>query len=397
VTPRDWIDLTLALIGGALVLGAGLWMRNRQRLIAKLQVFAEWLAEGNEDAIPPMPQGRALAGLAGALESLGRQLTEVRSSETGALERARRLAEAVLEAMPDPVLVIDGEARVTRSNSAAQRLLGPALKPGIAAADLGNAVLQLAAEEASVGFPVASNQVPKVEMTLEGTVRKFRVRALPLGGLGTSGAILVLQDVSETEAEATVLRLAAQSALAELRPLIDGLGVLLLQGAPDELTPARPTGLAEWQAIDRILRDHEAAGADRPPAAVDLARLTGEVVEAVSLEAQRRRVKLKAHLRPELPAPQPITDEVAVERLLLRTLRQVIQARGPGDAVTVEVQARPRPSVRITPGLPASALGATIDTALLERAQAALLDESSPSGHTTILRFSQSELRPEFS
>jgi PAS domain-containing protein len=380
-------EVVLMGAGAVLLLAGSLWLRSRFLLLDELQRYARRLSEADYTAAPPKGSTGSLRELVQALTSLGEQLRDVRVTEKGKLETARRQAEAVIEAMPDPVLVFDGDARVVRFNSAAHQALGDKLAVGAAAGDLGNPVLTLAAEEASVGFPVAGNQVPQVRLPAlneDAEPRIFRARALPLSdSASAAGAVLVLQDVSEAASEVDLVRHAALTALVEIRPLIDGLGVLLLgsdAGASQE-TP----GYREWMAVDRILRDLEAAGVEPTREKLDLGRLTEEAVTAVGLEAQRRRVKVETRIA--VPAPQLVTDTVAAERLLLRTLRSALQLNEPGGKMTVEVREKPRPQIRISPGFPKGTIPSAIDAVLLERARAALLHERGAPRGTTVIQF----------
>jgi len=388
-----------------LVFGAGAlallliaaWLRARFALLDALQRYAHRLAEGDYAAPPPAQGGSGpLRDLVHALASLGTQLRDVRATEKGQLEAARRQAEAVIEAMPDPVLVVDGEARLVRFNSAAHRALGDKVAAGVAASELGSPVLTLAAEEASVGFPVSGNQVPQVflpPLTEGAGPRSYRVRALPLSeSAAAAGAVLVLQDVTDATTEVDLVRQAALSALVEIRPLLDALGVLLRAGrgaATEANAPLALDGFQEWMAIDRILRDLEAAGVEPRRETIDLGKLTEEAVVAVGLEAQRHRVKLETKI--VVPAPQLVTDAVATERLLLRTLRSALQLREPGEKLTIDVRDKPRPQIRISPGFPKGMAPSAIDAALLERARAALLHERGTARGTSVIQFAKEE------
>jgi hypothetical protein len=373
--------------GAVLLFGSFLWLRSRFRLLDQLQRYARSLSEADYSAPPPEGGSGSLRELVRALTSLGTQLRDVRATEKGRLEVARRQAEAVIEVMPDPVLVFDGEARIARFNTAARQALGEKLAVGAAAADLGSSLLTLAAEEASVGFPVAGNQVPPVRLpptSEESEPRSFRVRALPL--VDGTGAVLVLQDISEAATEADLVRQAALTALVEIRPLIDALGVLIL-GSRENAEAEAPTGYREWTAVDRILRDLEAGGVEPVREMVDLGKATEEAVDAVGLEAQRHRVKLETNI--SVPAPQLSTDAVATSRLLLRTLRAGLQLNEPGGKMTIDVRDKPRPQIRISPGFPKGTSPSAIDTALLERAHAAILHERGGrgGGGTTVIQF----------
>jgi PAS domain-containing protein len=372
--------------GTVLLFGSFLWLRSRFRLLDQLQRYARSLSEADYSAPPPKGGSGSLRELVQVLTSLGTQLRDVRATEKGRLEVARRQAEAVIEVMPDPVLVFDPEARIVRFNTAARQALGEKLAVGVPAADIGSPLLTLAAEEASVGFPVAGNQVPPVRLPAiseEAEPRSFRVRALPLADGG--GAVLVLQDISEAATEADLVRQAALTALVEIRPLIDALGVLILAGR--ENPSEAPPGYREWTAVDRILRDLEAGGVEPVRETVDLGKVTEEAVDAVGLEAQRHRVKLETHI--SVPAPQLNTDAVATSRLLLRTLRAALQLNEPGGKMAIDVRDKPRPQIRISPGFPKGTSPSAIDTALLERAHAALLHERGGrgGGGTTVIQF----------
>jgi PAS domain-containing protein len=383
--------------GAILLLLASIWLRTRFALLEELQRYASRLSEGDYTAPPPRGGSGPLRDLVHALASLGTQLRDVRATEKGQLEAARRQAEAVIEAMPDPVLVFDGEARVARFNSAAHQALGDKLAVGVAASELGSPVLTLAAEEASVGFPVGGNQMPQVRLPslAEGAEpRIYRARALPLSETAAAaGAVLVLQDVTEAATEVDLVRQAALSALVEIRPLIDALGVIILGGrlkGPDgDATREDIEGYREWMTVDRILRDLEAAGVEPAREKIDLGKLTEAAVVAVGLEAQRHRVKLD--MRIAVPAPQLVTDSVAAERLLLRTLRTALQLREPGEQLVIDVRDKPRPQVRISPGFPKGMTPSAIDAALLERAGAALLNERGTARGTTVLQFTREE------
>jgi PAS domain-containing protein len=373
------LELLVTLASLLTIAGAAILVHRRDRLLAKVRQLAAQLDEGQAGASPThIPE--SLGGVASALDQIGHRLAALRSTEQGRTEQALRLAQAVLEAMPDPVLVFDGEARITLFNTAAGTLFGAPLQIGATASALGDPVLQLAAEEASIGFPVASNRVPHVDLVDHGTKRRFRVRALPLPR-SSSGAVVVLQDVTETDLEVDRLRHAAQSALFELRPLVDALGAALLQarssGAP---------GIDEWGAIDAVLRDVEGSAGDQTLQKVDLAELVDSALDAISIEAQRRSVRIERQV--DRPTPTPLTDAAATRRLLLRTLRMALRTRAEGEVLTVEVRGSPRPLVRIWPG----AFEETpLDQVLLDRAQIVARTEPGKDGEppATLLQFAQ--------
>ncbi len=376
MSTRVALELALAVGGLAALIGTVAFERRRGRLLSQVGRLAAQLAGG----AAPVPVPGSLRGLVATLEQIGQQLTTLREGERGQLEKALRVSEAVLEAMIDPVLVFDESAQISRYNSASKRLFGETIAIGAAAAALGDPLLQLAAEEASIGFPVASNQVPHVDLMQKNARRRFRVRASPLPGGGPPGAVLVLQDVTESDAEADRLRHAAQSALFELRPLVDALGAALL--APGGKKPS--PGLDEWRAIDQVMRDVEGSAGDQPPTPVDLDGFVEEALDAIAIEAQRRGVKLRRSV--ERPAPRPVTDPSAMRRLLLRTVRTALRGLKDGDILSVAVRTLPGPAVRITPGVSETT---PLDGILVDRAQVLVLTERSDQASTTVLQFTR--------
>lgn len=124
--------------------------------------------------------------------------------------------DALLDAVPDPVLVLDGDGTVVEANPAAQALAGDRAAIGRRLADLpGLSVLSTAA------IPV------KAPLTLEcgGALRSFEVTRVPLavgGGGREVGCLLMLRDVThrlraEARLEDTVRRLDAARQEAERR------------------------------------------------------------------------------------------------------------------------------------------------------------------------------------
>ncbi len=76
-------------------------------------------------------------------------------------------AEAVIAAVPDPLIMIDRQRRIVRSNEAAAEFIGPGAQPRDLAAALRNPVLLAAADALLRGEPVRS-----VEFALSGPIER---------------------------------------------------------------------------------------------------------------------------------------------------------------------------------------------------------------------------------
>jgi two-component system phosphate regulon sensor histidine kinase PhoR len=103
-------------------------------------------------------------------------------------------AEAVIAAVPDPLIMIDRQRRIVRSNAAAAEFIEPGAQPRDLAAALRNPVLLAAADAVLRGEPVRS-----VEFALSGPIeRVLRAHFAWIGepALDGAAAILTLHDVT---------------------------------------------------------------------------------------------------------------------------------------------------------------------------------------------------------
>ena len=178
------LDPSSALLGFVLVSG-GVALLAR-RYLADLHTigdYADQLADGRD---PPMPKiHRAEAGsLAAALARLDR----VAASRRDHLAARVAANEAVLDAVPDPLVVLDRTRHVTRANRAARDLLGDDLQGRDLAMALRHPAV-LGAADQTLGGAGARD----VEFTLPGSVdREFIARFVPLPADGGTEASVVL-------------------------------------------------------------------------------------------------------------------------------------------------------------------------------------------------------------
>src|SRR5262249_27799203 len=87
------------------------------------------IGRGDLDQLVAVPSNDDLGQLAGAFNTMARQLREFRQSNAARLLRAQQTARATIDSFPDPVLVIDSAGRVEMANPAARRLLGVPVGP----------------------------------------------------------------------------------------------------------------------------------------------------------------------------------------------------------------------------------------------------------------------------
>jgi signal transduction histidine kinase/HAMP domain-containing protein len=85
------------------------------------------IGTGNLDQVVPVKSRDELGQLAGAFNTMARQLREYRQTSYARLLRAQRTSQAAIDSFPDPVLVVDSEGLVEMANPAARRLFGTTL------------------------------------------------------------------------------------------------------------------------------------------------------------------------------------------------------------------------------------------------------------------------------
>ena len=145
------------------------------------------------------PIGAAAAPLVG--RALWPGLMRLRGTYDARLIRAEtRLAaaEAVIAAIPDPLLLIDARRRIVRANQAAAALIGRRAEPGDLAGALRNPVL-LSAVNSLLRGEVASNPGRSIEFNLSGTTdRVLRAHLARIDGPALDGAValLILDDIT---------------------------------------------------------------------------------------------------------------------------------------------------------------------------------------------------------
>ena len=250
------LDGGSALVGAGLSLGAGavlggLWLTSLDRLALALRRASE--DDGATTEPPPLP---AAAEVAGEVGRLARALQR-RSEEVG---RMRRADAAILENLPDPLLLLSAGRALLRANRAARALFGASPgDPGDAPAALRHPALSAAIEAAlATGAPAAAELALPVPVA-----RELSARVIPLDPpLFDGGRILVV--LVDRTRERAIERMRADfvtNASHELRtPLASLIGFIeTLQGPAEDDAEARTRFLAimaeQSERMRRLLDD----------------------------------------------------------------------------------------------------------------------------------------------
>jgi two-component system phosphate regulon sensor histidine kinase PhoR len=229
-------------------------------------------------------------------------------------------AEAVIAAVPDPLIMIDRQRRIVRSNAAAAEFIGPGTQPRDLAAALRNPVLLAAADAVLRGEPVHS-----VEFALAGPIeRVLRAHFARVGepALDGAAAILTLHDVTalkrSEEMRADFIANAGHELKTPLATLIGFIETLLGPAREDVAARERFLGIMREQAqrmarlVDDLLSlshieiNEHVAPTDR----VALAPVIDEVARGLELRAAERGIRIIRALPADLPEVQGDRDEL---------------------------------------------------------------------------------------
>jgi two-component system phosphate regulon sensor histidine kinase PhoR len=290
--------------------------------------------------------------------------------------------------VPDPLILIDRQRRIVRSNAAAAEFIGSGAEPRDLAAALRNPVLLAATDAILQGGPgFRGERAVSVEFALPAPVERVLRAHLARIANGTShgpaldgaAAILTLHDVTalkrSEQMRADFIANAGHELKTPLATLIGFIETLLGPAREDAAARQRFLGIMREQAqrmarlvddllsLSRIeLNEHVA-----PTGRVALAPLIDEVARGLELRAAGRGIRITRALAPDLPEVQGDRDELA----------QIFQNLF-DNAVKY---GRPHSEVTVTAGTSATGRG----TAALVRVAVADQGEGIPGEHLSRL------------
>ena len=330
-----WLPAVLAWLLSLVLSGALAWLRER-RLRATGR-YLEALAEGRET--PPLPEFGPLGGdeLATALHRLDRALAEQRERRA----ETDRLLATLLDALPDPLLLVGRERQVVGANKAATALFGqpPVERP--IEASLRDPGLLAAVDEALDGHG-------ETQLTLQlpgPPSRAFGVLIVPVRLRRQAAALVGLRELTEQLMIERMRQDFVANASHELRTPLTALRGFIdtLAGPARDDPEARerflPTMAAEAARMSRLVDDllslsrieqseHQAPGDQVDP--VDCLK---SVVGALRPYAEERKARLDLELADRLPAVTADRDQLI--QLLTNLIDNAIKYGGPAGEVTI--------------------------------------------------------------
>jgi len=258
--------MAFLLLAGTALAGLCVFLLSRAILgpLERLTRAAGEIERGNLDLNLPVTSRDELGQLAAAFNSMAAGLRELRQSDQALLLRARRVAQSVLDDLPQAVAVVAPERTVELTNRAASTLLG--LRPGKPIPERHGAWLSPLLDRIESGHGARREVEETVRIEVEGCSRDLLPRASALREQGSpGGVVLVVEDVT-----------------------------------PGALRRALSSSLLANAAHD-VERAAKALSADSNPVALDRLGRLGAIAD--HLLAMSRLEELRQQLRPEPVAP----------------------------------------------------------------------------------------------
>jgi two-component system phosphate regulon sensor histidine kinase PhoR len=252
-------------------------------------------------------------------------------------------AEAIIAAVPDPLLLLDQRRRIVRANAAATDFVGAVSPPRDLAAALRNPAVLAAADAVLRG-----DAARVVEFTLPLPVeRQLRARFARIDRPSPEGAVAVLSlhDITELKRAEQMRADFIANASHELRtPLATLTGFIeTLRGPARDDAEAGERFLAIMQAqaarMARLVEDLLSLSRIElnehvpPQGRVRLAPVLDHLAQALELHAGERDMRIRLALPPDLPDVQGDRDELA--QLFQNLLDNAIKYGRAGSEITV--------------------------------------------------------------
>src|SRR5678816_3191929 len=200
-----WFYRTLLIASVLVVAGVVLAFWLAQRIVGPIRRLTEStvkIAGGDLNASVIVDSNDEVGILAAEYNRMAESLRQLRSSDMGKLLVAQQTTEAAIDSLYDPVIVTDGDGRVTKLNPAAEEIFGAEEKNtgmhvGEVARDV--RIAGAVAEALESQRPVAAEEMSSVlPLPVAGSQRAFRLRTTPMrdNDHHLLGAVTLLEDIT---------------------------------------------------------------------------------------------------------------------------------------------------------------------------------------------------------
>lgn len=346
----------LAVIAGtAVALVVALLARVHLADLLAVRSYAEELAH-RDDARPPRFAFKSVpAEVQSAVARLHRSWTEARQT----LRSAVAANQTILDQLPDPLILLNGERNVVRGNLAAHQLLGEHIAGRDLSAVVRNPIVLEAADAVLAGAKEAS-----VEFSLPVPVERdflADILSLPTAAADGTVAILRLHDLTEIKRTEQMRTDFVANVSHELKtPLTTLIGYIETLKGParrDEEAQARFLAIMESQAdrmnslvddllsLSRIQLEEHTPPTDR----VRLAEILGAPAGVLEEKAKARGQTITVDI-PE-DAPDVVGDRDELIQIFLNLIDNSVKYGAQDSTIRVSVRrASPEEGLAVRPG-----------------------------------------------
>jgi PAS domain S-box-containing protein len=357
---RRWFFVTLALALGLMAVGIAVEVSLANAVLGpvrQLTAATTRVAAGELDTAVPVRSGDELGALASGFNRMAERIRELRRSDLGQLLVAQQTTEAAIDSLFDPVIVADGDGRVTRINPAAERLFGARadmLGRSIDAVTRDPRITQSVANVLRAQVPEASEDAAAVlPWAVDGARRAFRIRSTPMKDADGRlvGVVTLLEDVTHLSEVSRLKSEFIAAASHELRTPLTSvqMGIhLLLEGTAGTLDERQQEILQacreDTARLDRLMRElldlsKIESGAVTPQLIlVRPATLLAEAVDPLRLQVEARGIHLDVDAPPDLPHVN--VDRSQIERVIANLVANAMRATPAGGTITVAAARR---------------------------------------------------------
>ncbi|MBO0723990.1 MAG: HAMP domain-containing protein [Blastocatellia bacterium] len=351
---------TLALAGALVAAGlavAILLTNGIMRPVRELTATATKIAGGDLEAKARITSRDEIGILAAEFNRMAERIQQLRRSDLGRLVVAQQTTEAAIDSLFEPVLVTDGEGKVTRLNRAAESLFGARAetigKPITAVAHdqrIAMAVSESLRARRSVTPESAAAVIP---ISINGTEQSFRLRTTPMRDAEgfLLGAVVLLENITHLREvdrlKSEFVNTAAHYLQTPLLNLQMGLHCLITDAA-GELTDEQKDILyacrEDGERLERLMRDLtdlsriESGEAAPRLALVDVVGVIQSAVETFRLKAEARDQSLNIDIEPALPLLD--ADAEQIKRVLDNLLSNAIRYTPRGGEIRIKAARR---------------------------------------------------------
>ena len=353
----EWNTLLVGVSIAGLVLGLIASSLMTSRVLRPLGVLgqtARRLGEGDVAVRARVDSGDEIGALARELNTMAEQIQKYRQSSLGELLEAQLAAQATIDSLPDPVLVVALDGELRHANQAAEAVFKASPEAGAGAlAKLDPAIRSIVERLRQHVAAGHGSYIPKgldeaVKITTDDGERLLLPRAAPLYAAegDVAGATIVFQDVTRLHRFEELRNDVVATVAHELRTPLTSLRMavhLLAEQAVGPLTPKQgDLVFAAREECDRLqsivdeLLDLSRIQADRIELRLgqhDPEALVHEAIEAQRSAAATRQVQLSSELLPD--TPEVTADRERILLVLANLLANAIRYSPAGGTVTV--------------------------------------------------------------